>query len=403
MMRLSAVLFMACVAAVAAGKDSCVDCHSTLEGKLKAPVSALRDSIHTHRGFSCASCHGGNAAEADARKAHGGNFKGKIARTEVPQLCAQCHSDANLMKKFSPKARVDQLQQYQTSTHGKRLQAGDTKVATCVDCHGSHDTREVKHPQSAVHPLRLPGTCANCHGVQHKDYATSVHWNAVSKRGDLSAPTCASCHGNHGAAPPQVQSIAAVCGSCHVLQEEMFNKSPHQPVFAAMGAAGCMVCHSNHAVHSPSEAMLAGSTSVCSQCHDATSSGGKTAEQMAKLLGGLDTALNQADAVLSTAEKSGMEVSEAILNQRDGHEQLVKARVAVHAFQTAAVSADVDKGLAIAATTRKAGEEALRERGVRRIGLGVSLLAILATIAGIWLVIKSIERSQDQSESSVER
>jgi hypothetical protein len=113
--------------------------------------------------------------------------------------------------------------------------------------------------------------------------------------------------------------------------------------------------------------------------------------------------LNQADAVLSTAEKSGMEVSEALLNQRDGREQLVKARVAVHAFQTAAVSADVDKGLAIAATTRKTGEDALRERGVRRIGLGVSLLAILATIAGIWLVIKSIERSQDQSEPSVER
>jgi len=37
---------------------------------------------------------------------------------------------------------------------------------------------------------------------QFAEYRTSVHWEAMSKRGDLSAPSCASCHGNHGAKPP---------------------------------------------------------------------------------------------------------------------------------------------------------------------------------------------------------
>jgi hypothetical protein len=399
-MRLVSMLFLLAGAAVAASKDSCVECHTALSGKLKAPVTEQADSVHLHRGFSCSSCHGGDPSQSDAGKAHSGRFTGKIARTAIPGLCASCHSNAALMRKYSPKGHIDQFEQYLTSTHGKRLKAGDTSVATCTDCHGTHNTRDVKHPQSSVHPLHLPSTCARCHSGEHGDYVKSVHWNAVSKRGDLSAPTCASCHGNHGAAPPQVQSVAAVCGSCHVLQEDLFNKSPHQPVFAAMGAAGCTVCHSNHDINRPSTEMLAGKSSVCSQCHDGESAGGKTAEQMAKLIRGLGTALNQADEVLAEAEKSGMEVSEALLQQRDGREQFVKAEVAVHAFKVEAVASAVDKGLAIAASTRKAGEEALRERGVRRVGLSVSLVAIFATIAGLWIAIKSIERRPEQSESS---
>ena len=51
---------------------------------------------------------------------------------------------------------------------------------------------------------------------QFEEYRSSVHWEALAKRGDLSAPSCASCHGNHGAKPPQVESVSAVCGTCHV-------------------------------------------------------------------------------------------------------------------------------------------------------------------------------------------
>jgi hypothetical protein len=73
----------------------------------------------------------------------------------------------------------------------------------------------VKDSRSPVHPLRLPETCARCHADsthmakyklatnQFEDYRKSVHWEALAQRGDLSAPSCASCHGNHGAhAPP---------------------------------------------------------------------------------------------------------------------------------------------------------------------------------------------------------
>jgi predicted CXXCH cytochrome family protein len=255
-----------------------------------------------------------------------------------------------------------------------------------------------------VHPLRLPETCARCHADaarmakykiatnQFAEYRESVHWEAVSKRRDLSAPSCASCHGNHGAAPPQVASVAAVCGTCHAMIEDLYKASPHAPAFAAMNMAGCVTCHSNHAVHKPSDAMLAGSKAVCAGCHGAEDEGGKAAAGMAGLITKLDAALDRSDAILARASRDGMEISEAMMKQRDGREALVKARVAVHTFRTAAVRKAADQGLVIASETQRAGEEALRERDFRRFGLGIALIAIAITIIGLWLAIRSIER-----------
>jgi predicted CXXCH cytochrome family protein len=175
------------------------------------------------------------------------------------------------------------------------------------------------------------------------------------------------------------------------LFEEMYNKSPHQPVFAAMGGGGCTVCHSNHGIRKPDIRMLAGAGSVCAQCHDAASAGGAAAAQMAGLLTRLDSALDQSDAVLSRARDSGMEVSEPTLRQMEGREALVKARVALHTFQVAAVAQPVDKGLAVAAETRRAGEKALQDRDSRRVGLALSLVTILVTMAGLWMAIRSLE------------
>jgi predicted CXXCH cytochrome family protein len=385
--------------------DSCLDCHTVLEGKLQAPAKAFANDVHARFGFSCADCHGGNRNETDSEaamsKAHG--FVGKIPRTAIPERCAHCHSNARFMEKYKPRQRVDQMAQYRTSVHGKRLASGDGRVATCIDCHSAHDIREVKDPLSPVHPLRLPGTCARCHADpsymtgykiatdQYASYRKSVHWDALAKRGDLSAPSCASCHGNHGAQPPELESVAAVCGTCHVMMEDLYKKSPHQPVFAAMGAGGCVVCHGNHEIRSPNVGMLAGPNAVCSQCHDATSTGGIAAADMAQQITSLEKALERSDKILEDAQLSGMEVSEALLRQREARENLVKAAVAVHAFQTAAVKQPVKQGLAIAAETYQTGVSALKERRNRRLGLLVSLLAIAVTILGLRLAIRSIE------------
>ena len=410
-MRAPVILFLLSFAAwiipgSAAAPDSCVTCHAAVDDAAKGPAALIKNDIHIAHGLSCADCHGGDPTSDDPDVAMNKKkgFKGKPARATIPKFCATCHSSPDYMRKYAPRERVDQFELYQTSVHGKRLAAGDAAVATCIDCHSVHDIRAVKDTAAPVHPLHVSETCAHCHSDaqkmapykiptnQFEDYKTSVHWEALTKRGDLSAPTCASCHGNHGAKPPQVESVSAVCGTCHVLFEQLYEKSVHNAVFSGEGGGGgCMVCHSNHAVHYPSTAMLAGPKSVCAGCHEAGSAPAGTAAQMAGWLDGLDAALKKSETLLASAEKSGMEVSEAQVRVIDGRENLVKARLAFHSMKPADVEHPVEAGMAIARSTQKAGEFALHEKDVRRMGLAVSVLLIGIAILAIRLLLRRME------------
>jgi len=51
-------------------------------------------------------------------------------------------------------------------------------------------------------------------------------------------------------------------------------------------------------------------------------------------------------------------------------------------------------GLAIAAGTYRSGQSALKERDARRIGLGISLITILAAVLGLWLAIRNLENGR---------
>ena len=105
----------------------------------------------------------------------------------------------------------------------------------------------------------------------------------------------------------------------------------------------------------------------------------------------LETALQRSDEILGQARRSGMEVSDSMLRLQDGQEALVKARVAVHGFRGDSLAVPVKEGLAIAAETYNAGQHALHERNQRRLGLVVSMVAILVVIAGLYMMIQRIE------------
>ena len=180
--------------------------------------------------------------QAMSRKA---GWKGKIDRNQIPQLCGSCHSNPAYMRQYDPSLRTDQLAQYHTSIHGKRLAAGDTKVAVCTDCHSVHDIRPPGDPRSTVYPANVAKTCSRCHsdasymkpyGIptnQYSQYITSVHYHGPGGSGDLSAPTCTTCHGDHGAVPPGVDKVQNVCATCHVFQAQMYEKSTHFKAFQA--------------------------------------------------------------------------------------------------------------------------------------------------------------------------
>lgn len=387
--------------------NSCLDCHAVLPEQLGVTQETFSHDIHAQKGLTCVSCHGGDASSDDPDKSMSrkAGWKGKIDRRQIPQLCGSCHSDPAYMRQFNPSLRTDQLAQYHTSVHGKRLAAGDTKVAVCTDCHGVHDLRAPSDPLSKVYPVNIAKTCARCHADaqymkgysiptdQFAKYSTSVHHDALMVRGDLSAPTCTTCHGNHGAAPPGVDKVQNVCSTCHVFQAQMYDKSSHKAAFDAASLPGCVVCHENHAITHPTDAKLGtGAGAVCMQCH---TPGDKCDQARAAMLGKLtqlDEAIKKADHALAVADASGMEVSQARLDQSQARDSLTKARVAIHSFKLELVDENVQAGLKIANKDLVAGQQAMVERNRRRIGLAISLIAIAIVLVGLWLYIRKIEQ-----------
>jgi hypothetical protein len=193
------------------------------------------------------------------------------------------------MKRFKPDARVDQEREYWTSQHGMALQEGDLNVATCIDCHGTHGILGASSPDSTVFPTRVAETCRGCHGDaermtgyelpngepvpidQYARWRQSVHAENLLVKEDLSAPTCNDCHGNHGAAPPGLDSVTFVCGQCHGREAEMFRASPklaafemHNEFMAQAGPDGCAGCHEDP---EPQASVTMTSLGECSACH----------------------------------------------------------------------------------------------------------------------------------------
>jgi hypothetical protein len=284
------------------GATSCERCH--FDEEMFEPdeielLAGFHDDTHAEVGLSCHDCHGGNPAPelwedyvgAKDEDFAANPYRGRPDRLDVPTFCGTCHSDAAYMRQFNPAIRVDQESEYHTSRHGIALAAGDSNVATCTDCHGSHGILRVSDPESAVYPTRVAETCSACHADadrmngytlvdgrplpvdQFARWQESVHAAAMFEREDLSAPTCNDCHGNHGASPPGIDSISFVCGQCHGREATIFRESPkragfeeHAEFLAEADGEGCVACHD---VSEPAAAMTGVVTSFgeCAACH----------------------------------------------------------------------------------------------------------------------------------------
>ncbi len=319
-------------------ETSCTLCHGNPEwfdADGPALMESLAQDVHIGVGLSCHDCHGGNpdpalAEDLDSAMSESwaeNPYRGAPTAVEVPGFCGGCHSDPSFMRGYRPDLRVDQEQEYRTSRHGLALARGDTAVATCIDCHGVHGIRSVADTEAGVYPTRVAETCNTCHGDPdlmagrttddgrpfpvdpYARWRRSVHAASLLDRGDLSAPTCNDCHGNHGASPPGVESIAFVCGQCHGREAELFRKSAkhddlqlHGEYVAEAGELGCAACHEepepqasflrvhafsecaschgNHAVVRPTLAMLSPLPEIpCSFCHGEVSLGVGDAEE----------------------------------------------------------------------------------------------------------------------------
>ncbi|HUF46250.1 MAG TPA: cytochrome c3 family protein [Vicinamibacterales bacterium] len=355
--------------------------------------------VHVRNGVTCEACHGTPLAGSSATAP----IYAPIARTAIAPLCARCHADAAYMRQFAPQVRVDQYAQYQTSVHGQQMAKGETRVATCSDCHSAHGVLHVRDTRSPVAPANVAGTCARCHAdadlmtpfdrspEAFSDWKGSVHAAALLERGDLSAPTCSTCHGSHGATPPGVDTVANVCAQCHVREAELFRASPKQPVFAAMELADCLVCHNNHAIERPDDSWIGfESPAVCAICHDETTNGANVIRSVGDGLRALRRDTDEAVSLVARAEEAGVLVEDGHLALASAREAHVRLRVLVHAFAAPPFDEVLAEGRTAVEAARAAGTAGLDELDFRRTGLAIATLFILGFLVTLYIKIRRL-------------
>jgi cytochrome b subunit of formate dehydrogenase len=214
---------------------------------------SLKQSVHS--AMACTDCHSGFDAAAIPH-----------AKRIKPVECQNCHPEPSFAK----------------SVHGP--------ISECKTCHGTHDIRSSKDPQSATSKWRISGTCAQCHEGESKQFQDSAHGVALAQ-GEKS-PSCVGCHGSHDIkhlsskeSPLFKASEAKVCLKCH-LDPEVQRKVGSSPGFIASyetsvhgvalasGNEKSATCSDCHGAHDPKNASAPSShmnkwniAGTCSRCH----------------------------------------------------------------------------------------------------------------------------------------
>jgi predicted CXXCH cytochrome family protein len=416
-------------------RDNCVVCHTdassqepetllSIDPKASGSPRHLNlkefvSDVHFRRGLSCAGCHGGDPNELDMADEIYDRWpeaaERRQDRTWIPGFCASCHADPASMRRFNPGLATDQYAKYEESRHGERLlRQGDSKAAQCVSCHGVHGIRGPRSPRSSVHPQNIPYTCAGCHADpeymagylgtngkplptdQLQEFEDSVHGRALLDRGDLGAPACNDCHGNHAAMPPEISSIAQVCRACHANNGELFDGSKHKVAFERNGWPECETCHGNHAITETNDSMLSEqSDPLCYECHREQAPDNKNCVRTAryfhssiKTLAGETASLDRL--VHALAEK-GLDVDALSATVEELDDLLRQSRSMIHAFDwgefeevNARGREAVEKGEHLIAEGR--GEYSFRRNGAL---VAVGIMALLVVL--IHLKLREME------------
>lgn len=165
---------------------ACQDCHghhSILGGHEpnstvnRMKISATCGSCHQHqevRALYDGSVHG-QAVQKGVREApvctdcHGEHMilghldpESPVYATRLSkEVCARCHDSVVINRKYGMPGQV--VRTFFESYHGLAGRLGDTKVANCASCHGSHDILRQSDPRSSINHANLQKTCGRCH------------------------------------------------------------------------------------------------------------------------------------------------------------------------------------------------------------------------------------------------
>jgi predicted CXXCH cytochrome family protein len=414
--------------------DNCVLCHSDPESQGPRTLLSLGPSAHgsaphmdlgnavadTHmkKGIGCAGCHGGDPASDGVEHQHVAAWpkpsERQASHAWVPGFCARCHADADAMRGHRPDLPTDQFAKYQLSRHWQSLAARPgSAAAECASCHGTHGIFPASDPRSSVHSLRVGATCNRCHsdaatmaGVvtpsgtpiathQLADLQRSVHGMSL-RTGNLSAPTCNDCHGDHAGTPKNAGSVRQSCQGCHTHNSTLMAGSKHKEAFAKHGFAPCGACHGDHAVMATSDTMLSPlADGLCTTCHDEFAKDNPECALAARHMHATLTELASFEEALpgtiAQLAHRGLDTEPIEASRQTLLDALKQARSQVHAFDRKAFDEVAASGYSARAVVVGQIAQAEGDQRSRRIGLVVTIALALLLMVLLLAKIRQIE------------
>lgn len=156
--------------------DTCGQCHEQEAEEYLGSIHGKALAIGITDSPTCNNCHEEHLTRSvddpDAETS-----PSRVAR----EICGDCHLDPDLNAKYGMTAGV--VESYLDSYHGWAIDHGGTLVATCTDCHNTHDVRSPLDPVSSIHPDNVTATCGKCHSRSNDEFARSyTHASALAAR-----------------------------------------------------------------------------------------------------------------------------------------------------------------------------------------------------------------------------
>jgi DnaJ-class molecular chaperone len=253
------------------GLQACAVCHDEVVATYQQSVHGQARANGTAEAATCSSCHGSPHTIKKAADA-----ASPVYPLNLPRTCGVCHGDPQLAERHGIPV-VNAYQMYLDSIHGRALtKSGLLVAANCSSCHGFHDIRPKKDPESKVSRTHIPATCGTCHAGVEELYFKGVHGRAL-KEGRLKAPVCADCHTAHEITrvdtDPWKLRIVTECGTCHEESLKTYRDTLHGQVtnLGFTPVARCSDCHGSHRVlpasDGESSVSPANLVATCQKCH----------------------------------------------------------------------------------------------------------------------------------------
>lgn len=248
---------------------SCAKCHDDLLDD---------ENVHAPAKKDCQRCHISTGAEHSQEN----NIAGFTLKTDVPELCYECHDPKN-EEEFvhEPTQKGECLTCHDIHDSPNIYLVKSDPVSTlCYECH------ELEIPENnLVHGAVTDGDCIGCHNphqADNKSFMKSSNLGRLCrschksirkelKKEHLHKPfkkKCFSCHNGHSSKEANLSDLKTedLCFSCHEEVHDEIKKSGI--VHGAINEKeSCLNCHSPHA-SSEEKILKANEKDMCLSCHD---------------------------------------------------------------------------------------------------------------------------------------